>query len=50
MSYEDMDLPEEINESNNTEQELEIEDGAPTGRFDRLFGEGSRKYKLSGMF
>ena len=40
MSFEDIELPEE---------ELN-EDAAPTGKFDRLFGEGSKKYKLSGMF
>ena len=50
MSFEDIDLPEEgVNENNIEEQELEMnEESAPSGRFDRLFGEGSRKYKLSG--
>ena len=54
MSFEDIELPEEmdlpdgeINEDNETET---TEDAAPSGRFDKLFGENSRKYKLSKMF
>ena len=51
MSFEEIDLPEEeINDSNSEEQELEMSDAAPTGKFEKLLGEGSRKYKLSGMF
>ena len=50
MSFEEIDLPEEeINDSNSEEQELEMSDAAPTGKFEKLLGEGSRKYKLSGM-
>ena len=50
MSIEDMDLPQEdINqESQGTESE-EVVKTAP-GKFDKLLGEHSRKYKLSGMF
>ena len=52
MSFEDMELPEEeMNDegSMNDEQETAL-DAAPSGKFDKLLGEGSRKYKLSGMF
>ena len=47
-----MELPEEeMNDegSMNDEQETAL-DAAPSGKFDKLLGEGSRKYKLSGMF
>ena len=47
MSIEEIDLPEEgLNEE--TSEETTIE-SAP-GKFDRLLGEHSRKFKLSGMF
>ena len=50
MSFEETDLPEEeINDIENEEQEL-AEDASPTGKFERLLGEGGKKYKLSGMF
>ena len=50
MSFEETDLPEEeINDIENEEQELS-EEAAPTGRFERLLGDGGKKYKLSGMF
>ena len=52
MSFEDLELPEEeMNDegSMNDEQETAL-DAAPSGKFDKLLGEGSRKYKLSGMF
>ena len=50
MSFEETDLPEEeINDIENEEQELS-EETAPTGRFERLLGDGGKKYKLSGMF
>ena len=50
MSFEEIDLPEEeINDTDNEEKEL-AEDAAPTGRFERLLGEGGKKYRLSGMF
>ena len=46
MSFEEIDLPEEeINDTNSEEQEL-AEDAAPTGKFERLIGEGGKKYKL----
>ena len=51
MSFDEIDLPEEEMNDSSEEQALEMsEDAAPTGRFDKLFGENSRKYKLSGMF
>ena len=52
MSFEDIELPEEdINEEGMEEGgEEEIAESAPSGKFDKLFGENSRKYKLSGMF
>ena len=51
MSYEDIDLPEEEMNESNEEQALEMsEDATPSGRFEKLFGEHSKKYKLSGMF
>jgi len=52
MSFEEMDLPEgELNETeNNPEiQEDGIAETAP-GKFDKLLGEHSRKFKLTGMF
>lgn len=52
MSFEDIELPEEdINEEGMEEgSEEEVAESAPSGKFDKLFGENSRKYKLSGMF
>jgi topoisomerase-4 subunit A len=51
MSFDEIDLPEEEMNDSSEEQALEMsEDATPTGRFDKLFGENSRKYKLSGMF
>ena len=51
MSFEEIDLPEEEINEGNEEQALEMsEDATPSGRFERLFGENSRKYKLSNMF
>ena len=51
MSFEDIEIPEEDINENNDEQALEMnEEAAPTGRFDKLLGEGGRKYRLSGMF
>ena len=50
MSFEEIDLPEEEINEGGEEQGLEMDEAAPTGKFERLFGEGSRKYKLSGMF
>ena len=52
MSCEEMELPEEeLNDEGvmNEEQDDAL-DAAPSGKFDKLLGEGSRKYKLSGMF
>ena len=52
MSFEDIELPEEdINEEGMEEGgDEEVAESAPSGKFDKLFGENSRKYKLSGMF
>ena len=47
MSIEDMELPEDPQEEQGTE-EVTVET-AP-GKFDKLLGENSRKFKLSGMF
>ena len=50
MSIEDMDLPQEdINSEEQTNESEEVVKVAP-GKFDKLLGEHSRKYKLSGMF
>ena len=49
MSIEDIDIPEEgLNETEETGDE-KVADVAP-GKFDKLLGENSRKFKLSGMF
>ena len=42
-----MDLPEE--DLNIDSEDEALEDSAP-GKFDKLFGENSKKYKLSKMF
>ena len=50
MSVEDMDLPEEnINPDELQAESEEVAKVAP-GKFDKLLGEHSRKYKRSGMF
>ena len=50
MSIEDMDLPQEdINPDEKANESEEVVKVAP-GKFDKLRGEHSRKYKLSGMF
>ena len=50
MSVEDMDLREEdINQDELQAESEEVAKVAP-GKFDKLLGEHSRKYKLSGMF
>ena len=50
MSIEDMDLPQEdINSEEQTNESEEVVKVAP-GKFEKLLGEHSRKYKLSGMF
>ena len=52
MSFEEIELPEEDINEECTEESVEEEaaEAAPSGKFDKLFGENSRKYKLSGMF
>ena len=49
MSIEDMDLPQEDLRNDSEIETDDIVETAP-GRFDKLLGEDSRKYKLSGMF
>ena len=52
MSIEDMDLP--LEDMENVPEEVQNEEEATVelapGRFDKLLGENSRKFKLSGMF
>lgn len=51
MSFEDIELPEEeMDDDINAEMDEEALEAAPSGKFDKLFGDGSRKFKLSGMF
>ena len=52
MSIEDIDIPEEDVNSNEDGMEAAEEKTVETvpGKFDKLLGENSRKYKLSGMF
>ena len=45
-----MELPEEIQEEQNTEGTEEATVETAPGKFDKLLGENSRKFKLSGMF
>ena len=52
MSIEDIELPEEgLNETEGNLEEVEEKavETAP-GKFDKLLGEHSRKFKLTGMF
>ena len=46
MSIDQIDIPEEENQ----EFSEESTETAPTGKFDKLLGEGGKKYRLSGMF
>ena len=39
---------EDINEM--VEEDLPVEEGEPSGRYDKLLGGDARKFKLSGMF
>ena len=50
MSIEEMELPEDPQEEQNTENSEEITVETAPGKFDKLLGENSRKFKLSGMF
>lgn len=52
MSFDDMELPEdELNGAEDREQsEGEITVDTTPGKFDKLLGENSRRFKLSGMF
>ena len=49
MSFEEIDLPEEDLNGNDNNIEEDTVETAP-GKFDKLLGEHSRKFKLSGMF
>ncbi len=49
MSIEEIELPEDPQEEMNENNEEEAVETAP-GKFDKLLGENSRKFKLSGMF
>ncbi len=49
MSFEDMELPEEDFNIEEQEGDEAPEDSVP-GKFDKLFGENSGKFKLGGMF
>ena len=49
MSIEEIELPEDPQEEMNENNEEETVATAP-GKFDKLLGENSRKFKLSGMF
>ena len=49
MSFEDIELPEEDLNIGQESDEDAPEASAP-GKFDKLFGENSRKHKLSKMF
>ena len=50
MSIEDMELPEDPQEEQNIEGAEEATVETAPGKFDKLLGENSRKFKLSGMF
>ena len=50
MSIEDMELPEDPQEEQNIENSEEMAVETAPGKFDKLLGENSRKFKLSGMF
>ena len=45
-----MDEEEIIEESVEVDEDIEVAEGESTGKFARLLGSDSRKYKLSGMF
>ena len=49
MSFEEIDLPEEDLNGNDNNIEEDTVETAP-GKFDKLLGEHSRKFKLTGMF
>lgn len=52
MSFDDMELPEEevggTEDRDASEGEMTVE--SKPGKFDKLLGENSRRFKLSGMF
>ena len=50
MSIEDMELPEDPQEEQSAEGTEETTVETAPGKFDKLLGENSRKFKLSGMF
>ena len=48
----DMDITPQGTDDEEMDMEMDnpVEEGPSTGKFDRLLGENSRKFKLSGMF
>ena len=52
MSIDEIELPEEgmIEEEENQDLSEDGQAIAPTGKFDKLLGDNSKKYRLSGMF
>ena len=50
MSIEDIELPEDPQEEQSAEGTEEMTVETAPGKFDKLLGENSRKFKLSGMF
>ncbi len=50
MSIEDMELPEDPQEEQSAEGTEDMTVETAPGKFDKLLGENSRKFKLSGMF
>ena len=50
MSIEDMELPEDPQEEQGAEGTEDVTVETAPGKFDKLLGENSRKFKLSGMF
>ena len=52
MSFEDIELPEENTDlpEEDINNEEDMSEAAPSGKFDKLFGDNSKKFKLSKMF
>ena len=50
MEFDDIDLPDEETEASEEGQTDSITVDSIPGKFDKLLGENSRKFKLSGMF
>lgn len=51
MALDDIELPEVVNEEDEINEEGPVDDNTPSsGKYEKLLGDNSRKYKLSGMF